>query len=155
LRLGSSQRFPFPQVSHSPRAYRHIFCRRSAQCAGRVVAGTSWQHGKGAPDALPPAPRVQHRGLPRSKPRIYESLRPDAFEPEDIEDLKANTHNPDFEMLYQEDADGRALPAITEDCFEAFARHDQLTNAALSAWFGTRRYESKRKPRACRGFRID
>jgi hypothetical protein len=31
-------------------------------------------------------------------------------------------------------------------------RHDQLTNAALAAWFGTRRYtKSKRKPRACRG----
>jgi predicted phage terminase large subunit-like protein len=53
-------------------------------------------------------------------------LRPDAFEAEDIEDLKANTHNPDFEMLYQQDADGRALPAITEDCFEAFAMPPKL-----------------------------
>jgi hypothetical protein len=48
-------------------------------------------------------------------------LRPDAFDLEDIEDLKANTHNPAFEMLYQQDADGHALPPITEDCFRSFA----------------------------------
>lgn len=57
----------------------------------------------------------------RWRRRKDDSLRPDAFEPEDLEDLKANTHNPDFEMLYQQDADGRALPPITEDCFEASA----------------------------------
>jgi predicted phage terminase large subunit-like protein len=53
--------------------------------------------------------------------RKGELLRPDAFDSEDIEDLKANTHNPDFDMLYQQDADGRALPPITEDCFPTFA----------------------------------
>jgi hypothetical protein len=47
----------------------------------------------------------------RWRRRKNELLRPDAFDPEDIEDLKANTHNPDFEMLYQQDADGRALPS--------------------------------------------
>jgi predicted phage terminase large subunit-like protein len=50
-----------------------------------------------------------------------ELLRPDAFDPADLEDIKINTHNPDFEMLYQQDADGRALPPITEDCFPTFA----------------------------------
>lgn len=53
--------------------------------------------------------------------RKEELLRPNAFDSEDLEDLKANTHNPDFEMLYQQDADGRALPPLTEDCFPTFA----------------------------------
>jgi hypothetical protein len=57
----------------------------------------------------------------RWRRRKDELLRPDAFDPEDLADLKANTHNPDFEMLYQQDADGRALPPITEDCFRIFA----------------------------------
>ena len=56
----------------------------------------------------------------RWRRRKGELLRPDAFDAEDLEDLKANTHNPDFEMLYQQDADGRALPPITEDCFPIF-----------------------------------
>ncbi|MGB8901608.1 MAG: hypothetical protein WCC90_21235, partial [Methylocella sp.] len=57
----------------------------------------------------------------RWRRRRDELLRPDAFDSEDLADLKANTHNPDFEMLYQQDADGRALPPITEDCFRIFA----------------------------------
>jgi hypothetical protein len=33
-------------------------------------------------------------------------------------------------------------------------RHDQLTNAALAAWFGTPDTQRvQRKPRACRGFK--
>jgi predicted phage terminase large subunit-like protein len=53
--------------------------------------------------------------------RKEELLRPNAFDSEDLEDLKANTHNPHFEMLYQQDADGRALPPLTEECFPTFA----------------------------------
>ena len=58
----------------------------------------------------------------RWRRRKNELLRPDAFDPEDIEDLKANTHNPDYEMLYQQDADSRALSPITADCFPTFTR---------------------------------
>ena len=61
------------------------------------------------------------RNASRWHRRKDELLRPDAFDPADIEDIKANTHNPDFEMLYQQDADGRALRPITEDCFPTFA----------------------------------
>jgi hypothetical protein len=46
----------------------------------------------------------------RWRRRKDELLRPAAYDPEDLEDLRANKHNPDFEMLYQQDADGRALP---------------------------------------------
>ena len=56
----------------------------------------------------------------RWRRRKGDLLRPDAFDPEDIEDLKAQAHNPDFEMLYQQNADDRALPPITEDCFRTF-----------------------------------
>ena len=52
--------------------------------------------------------------------RQGELLQRDAFDPEDLEDLKANTHNPDFEMLYQQDAERNALPPITENCFPTF-----------------------------------
>ena len=48
--------------------------------------------------------------------RKGELLRPDAFEPE----LKAQAHNPNFEMLYQQNAEDRALPPITEACFRPF-----------------------------------
>ena len=51
----------------------------------------------------------------------FDLLRPDAFSWEDVEQLKVNTHNPDFELLYQQDADSSALPPITPDCFPSFA----------------------------------
>jgi predicted phage terminase large subunit-like protein len=54
--------------------------------------------------------------------RKGEVLRSDSFDPEDLEELRANAHNPDFEMLYQQDADGRTLPPITEACFPAFEK---------------------------------
>ena len=56
----------------------------------------------------------------RWRRRKNELLRPDAFDPDDIEELKANTHNPEFEMLYQQDADNRALSPITAHCFPTF-----------------------------------
>jgi predicted phage terminase large subunit-like protein len=56
----------------------------------------------------------------RWRRRKDDLLRPDAFDPADLDHIKASTHNPDFEMLYQQDADGRALPPITADCFPSF-----------------------------------
>ena len=43
-------------------------------------------------------------------------LRPHAFDSENIEDLKTQAHNPDFDMLYQQNADDRAL-THHGDCF--------------------------------------
>ena len=44
-------------------------------------------------------------------------LRPDAFGPEDIEELREDCFNPDFELLYQQDVDSQALPAISAEHF--------------------------------------
>jgi predicted phage terminase large subunit-like protein len=49
-----------------------------------------------------------------------ELLRPDAFGPEDLDDLRQSSFNPDFGMLYQQDFDFQALPAITDDHFGIF-----------------------------------
>jgi len=52
--------------------------------------------------------------------RKGELLRPDVFGPEDLDDLRESSFNPDFEMLYQQDIDFQALPAIRADHFGAF-----------------------------------
>jgi predicted phage terminase large subunit-like protein len=52
--------------------------------------------------------------------RKGELLRPDAFDREDVEEMRASLCNPDFEMLYQQDCDSQALPAITAAHFPAF-----------------------------------
>jgi predicted phage terminase large subunit-like protein len=49
--------------------------------------------------------------------RKDELLRPDAFGPEDVEELRDNCFNPDFNMLYQQDFDSQALPALSADHF--------------------------------------
>jgi predicted phage terminase large subunit-like protein len=67
----------------------------------------------------------------RWRRRKEELLRSGAFALEDIEDLKASTHNPDFEMLYQQDADNRALAPITADCFPTFTMPPSLDIARV------------------------
>jgi predicted phage terminase large subunit-like protein len=52
--------------------------------------------------------------------RKGELLRPDVFGPEDLDDLRESSFNPDFEMLYQQDFDFQALPAIRADHFGTF-----------------------------------
>jgi predicted phage terminase large subunit-like protein len=49
-----------------------------------------------------------------------ELLRPDGYEPEDIEEFRRNSFNPSFEMLYQQDCDFQALPPIERDHFTPF-----------------------------------
>jgi predicted phage terminase large subunit-like protein len=51
---------------------------------------------------------VRHKG---------ELLRPNEFGPEELDDLRANSFQPDFEMLYQQDCDLQALPTITAEHF--------------------------------------
>ncbi len=49
--------------------------------------------------------------------RKGELLRPDAFDPEDLDELRLNTLNPSFDMLFQQDCDAQALPAFRADHF--------------------------------------
>jgi predicted phage terminase large subunit-like protein len=52
--------------------------------------------------------------------RKGELLRPDAFGPDDVDELRESSFSPDFEMLYQQDCDSLALPAIKADHFGTF-----------------------------------
>ena len=47
-------------------------------------------------------------------------LRPDADDIAEVEDLRRKLVNPSFELLYQQGAEARALPAITADHFPRF-----------------------------------
>jgi hypothetical protein len=72
--------------------------------------------------------------------------------------VKRTSGRPSPKRKMSERPDRRGLEPAAGTCHDAHggngARHDQLTNAALAAWFGARRCTaSKRKPRACRGFR--
>jgi len=49
--------------------------------------------------------------------RKGELLRPDVYGPDDLDDLRASSFQPDFEMLYQQDCDLQALPAISAEHF--------------------------------------
>jgi predicted phage terminase large subunit-like protein len=53
--------------------------------------------------------------------RKGEVLRPDAFDAEVIDELRENSFNPGFDMLYQQDANFQALPAIEADHFGNFS----------------------------------
>jgi predicted phage terminase large subunit-like protein len=47
-------------------------------------------------------------------------LRPDDFDMEQVETIRARSVNPSFELFYQQDVDGQALPPITADDFRLF-----------------------------------
>jgi predicted phage terminase large subunit-like protein len=49
--------------------------------------------------------------------RKGELLRPDTFDLDDLDELREDCFNPDFEMLYQQDCDLQALPAISAEHF--------------------------------------
>jgi hypothetical protein len=83
--------------------------------SGHLLRQGDWSHLVLPMVAVKDADYVTEYG--RWRRRKDELLRPDAFDLADLDHMKANTHNPDFEMLYQQDTDGRALPPITADCF--------------------------------------
>jgi predicted phage terminase large subunit-like protein len=49
-----------------------------------------------------------------------ELLRPDEYDEHKIEELRANTHNPDFETFYQQDVSGGLMGRISRDHFPRF-----------------------------------
>jgi hypothetical protein len=60
----------------------------------------------------------------RWRRRKGELLRPDADDIEELEQLRGELVNPSFEMLYQQDADAQALPAIRPAHFKTFEPAD-------------------------------
>ena len=52
--------------------------------------------------------------------RRGELLRPGSFSPEDLDELRASSFNPDFGMLYQQDIESQGLPAFRGDHFPTF-----------------------------------
>lgn len=52
--------------------------------------------------------------------RAGDLLRPESFDSDDLDDLRENSINPDFEMLYQQDVASLALPAINANHFPSF-----------------------------------
>jgi predicted phage terminase large subunit-like protein len=54
--------------------------------------------------------------------RTGEVLRPEAFGPDDIDELREGCFNPHFEMLYQQDHDGATLPPIRADHFRTITK---------------------------------
>jgi predicted phage terminase large subunit-like protein len=59
-----------------------------------------------------------------------ELLRPESFDPEDVDDLRKNLVNPSFEMLYQQDCDFQALPPIEPKHFR-ISRHSPSADASV------------------------
>ena len=53
--------------------------------------------------------------------RKGELLRPEAFGQDELDDLRASSFRPDFEMLYQQDCDLQALPAISAEHFPSIS----------------------------------
>lgn len=52
--------------------------------------------------------------------RKGELLRSNSLSPDDIDDLRTTTFNPDFGMLYQQDLESQGLPSITAAHFPSF-----------------------------------
>jgi predicted phage terminase large subunit-like protein len=63
-------------------------------------------------------------GLPDDSREMASARRrypsPDIYGPDEITELRKNCFNPGFEMLYQQDVDAQALPAIGPDHFGSF-----------------------------------
>jgi predicted phage terminase large subunit-like protein len=59
-------------------------------------------------------------------------LRPDAFSRDDVVELRASSFNPDFEMLYQQDFESLALPAIRADHFGTYTERPPSGAVVLS-----------------------
>jgi predicted phage terminase large subunit-like protein len=86
--------------------------------SGCLLRGAKWRHVALPMVAVSDAEYETSYG-PWVRPE-GELLRSGAYDLDTVERLKANTHNPGFEMLYQQHIDGRALPPITADHFLTF-----------------------------------
>ena len=61
--------------------------------------------------------------------RKGELLRPDAFAPDDLEELRVNSFSPDFNMLYQQDCDFAGVAGDQRRPFSNYCRADAAVRA--------------------------
>ena len=89
-----------------------------ADLSADLLETGAWRH-----LALPivaPKDKTYETAFGRWKRREGTLLRPDADDIAEVKDLRRKLVNPSFELLYQQGAEARALPAITADHFAPF-----------------------------------
>lgn len=113
------------------RFYTTLLSRLNDRKTGRVLVVAHRVHERDLSASLMQKKKWKHVVLPMEAPRDQtyastsgkwqrlqgELLRPDAFDPDDLAELRANSFNPDFHMLYQQDCDLQALPVISAEHF--------------------------------------
>jgi predicted phage terminase large subunit-like protein len=108
-----------------------LMSRLNRRNTGRVLVVAHRVHERDLSSSLLRTKKWKHVVLPMEATleQTYESasgkwrrrkgdlLRPDAFDPKDLDELRVNSFNPDFNMLYQQNCDLLGLPAISADHF--------------------------------------
>ena len=117
-----------------------IIAHRLHECdlSGHVLGQGGWHH-----IALPliaPRKKTYELGHDRWERKKDELLRPDVFTSKDIDRLRANTVNPDFETFYQQSAEQGAQLRIKREHFPTVTtRHFRDGPVVLSVDAGQRR----------------
>jgi predicted phage terminase large subunit-like protein len=111
-----------------------VMSRLNDRKAGRVLVVAHRVHERDLCAHLLQSQKWRHVALPlvATREQVYRTtagewhrragdiLRPDIYGPDEITELRKNRFNPGFEMLYQQDIDAEALPAIRPDHFGGF-----------------------------------
>lgn len=113
---------------------KELMSRLNDRKSGRVLVIAHRVHERDLSAFLLQRKKWKHMGLPlvATRDETYkttsgtwsrrkgELLRPDSLGPEDLNDLRNEFFSPDFEMLYQQDYDFKAMPAISAEHFGSF-----------------------------------
>jgi predicted phage terminase large subunit-like protein len=83
--------------------------------SARVLRGSDWRHVALPLVATTDKEYVTDYGVWRR--RKGDVLRPDAYNAKTIDERRADTVNPCFDLLFQQDVDGTALPAVSREDF--------------------------------------
>ena len=112
-----------------------LLSRLNDRKTGRVLVIAHRVHERDLSEYLLRKKKWEHVVLPlvATKEQTYETssktwrrrkgelLRPDVFGLDDLDELREDCFHPDFEMLYQQDCDLQALPAIGAEHFPAIS----------------------------------